>query len=67
MAPKVFLTSEMSISKKQIQIINNGKDDLLIKKFEIYHLLVVGFEAANNHKVKPFNDVISEIERKLTD
>lgn len=62
---------------KAIYITKNGKGDLsvmsiatyekLTEKLELFKLLEEGLEAANNNKVKPFNDAVSKIERTLTD
>jgi len=64
-------------SGKPVYITKNGKGDLavmsittyekLTEHLELYSLLEKGIEASKNNNIKPFNDVVSEIERKLTD
>lgn len=60
---------------KPIYITKNGKGDLavmsiatyekLTEKFELYNLLETGLKAAENDKVKPFNDVVSKLETEI--
>jgi len=62
---------------KPIYITKNGKGDLAVmsiatyekitEKFELYHLLETGLKAANNDKVKPFNEVVSKLEKELSE
>lgn len=64
-------------SGKPVYITKNGRGDLavmsiatyekLTEKFELYNLLEEGLEAANNNKVKPFDDVISKLKEELPD
>ena len=58
-------------------ITKNGKVDLAVmsiatyekitEKFELYHPLETGLKAANNDKVKPFNEVVSKLEKELSE
>lgn len=60
---------------KPIYITKNGKGDLavmsiatyekLTEKFELYNLLETGLKAAENDKVKPFNDVVAKLETEI--
>ena len=64
-------------SGKPVYITKNGRGDLavmsiatyekLTEKFELYNLLEEGLEAANNNKVKSFDDVVSKLKEELPD
>ncbi|CAM4236721.1 type II toxin-antitoxin system prevent-host-death family antitoxin [Paenibacillus alkaliterrae] len=58
-----------------VYITKNGQGDLavmsietyekLVGKFELYKLLDEGMEAAQKHKVRPFRDALSDIEKGI--
>ena len=58
-----------------VYITKNGKGDLavmsietyekLVGKFELYDLLDQGIEAAKEDKLKPFRDVVTNIQKEL--
>ncbi len=60
-----------------VYITKNGKGDLavmsietyekLVGRFELYDLLDQGVEAVRENKVKPFHDVVSNIQKRLTE
>lgn len=62
---------------KPVYITKNGKGDLAImsiatyekltEKFELYNLLETGLEAKDNNQVKPFNKVVSKLEREISE
>lgn len=59
-----------------VYITKNGKGDLavmsidtyekLVGKFELYDLLNEGTEAVRNNNVKPYRDVVENIQKRLT-
>jgi len=60
-----------------VYITKNGKGDLavmsietyekLVGKFELFDLLNEGTEAVRNNNVKPFRDVVENIQKRLTE
>lgn len=60
-----------------VYITKNGKGDLavmsiktyekLVGKYELHELLNQGIDAANDNKVKPFRDVIDNVQKRLTE
>ena len=62
---------------KPIYITKNGKGDLavmsiatyekLTEKFQLYNLLETGLKAVENDKVKPFSEVVSKLEKEISE
>jgi len=64
-------------SGKPIYITKNGKGDLavmsiatyekLTEKFELYNLLETGLKAVENDEVKHFSEVVSKLEKEISE
>lgn len=63
-------------NERPVYITKNGKGDLavmsiatyekLTEKFELYKLLEAGLKATENDQVKPFNEVVSKLEKEIS-